>query len=61
MLRLIPGVKKLDIRGGFLEKNAISYGDLKCDERVVAALKKLPLSISFFMVATVGILPRVTS
>lgn len=42
MLNLIPKVKKLDIKNGFLKKNAVFYENINCDERVVLALSKLP-------------------
>ncbi len=44
MLKLIPSVKQLEIRECFLENPSLCYGDLKCDERVKAAVKKLPYS-----------------
>lgn len=42
MVRIIPNVKELKTRDGFLTKKAICYPKLTCDERVVRALKTLP-------------------
>ena len=42
MLKLIPGVKSLKTHDGTLNKHAVIYRDLNCDERVAAAIKKLP-------------------
>lgn len=42
MLNLIPGVKTLDIKNGFLDKSTIYYKDITCDSRIITALSKLP-------------------
>ncbi len=42
MLRLIPSVKTMELKDGFLENPVICYRNLQCDERVLAAIKKLP-------------------
>lgn len=43
MLNLIPAVKELKIKPGFINETAIYFNALNCDERVLAAFKKLPL------------------
>lgn len=54
MLHLIPSVKRLEIKDGFLEKSGICYRDVQCDERVRVALNKLPYDASgaFYAVQT---------
>ncbi len=42
MINLIPSVKKLEEKNGFLKKSAIYYDTLCCDKRIVSALSKLP-------------------
>ena len=42
MLNIIPNVKIMEIKNGFMTKTAIYYNDLNCDERVLAALKMIP-------------------
>ena len=42
MLNLVPSVKKLDIKNGFLDKTTINYKDITCDSRIITALSKLP-------------------
>lgn len=42
MLRIIPNVKTMQIKNGFLTKTAIYYNNLNCDERIMAALTDLP-------------------
>lgn len=42
MINLIPNVKKLEIKSGFLTKSTIYCNNLNYDERVLAALEKLP-------------------
>lgn len=42
MLNIIPNVKIMEIKDGFMTKTAIYYNNLNCDERVLAALKMLP-------------------
>lgn len=42
MLKLIPAVKKLEIRDGFLKSNALSCAQTDLDSRVQNAIKKLP-------------------
>lgn len=44
MIHLIPQVKKLELGEGFLQEKAICCRGLSCDQRVAAALKKLPCS-----------------
>lgn len=46
MINIIPNVKFLKIMDGFLTKTAIYYNNPNCDERVLAALKKLPYNES---------------
>ena len=42
MLNIIPNVKTLEIKDGFIEKTAIYYKDLAADKRVLLAIKALP-------------------
>lgn len=42
MLNIIPNVKTLEIKDGFIEKAAIYYKDLAADKRVLLAIKALP-------------------
>lgn len=42
MLKIIPKVKTLQIKNGFLNKSAIYYNNLNCDKRVIDALIELP-------------------
>lgn len=44
MIKLVPSVKSMEIKDGFLTKSAIYYNDLNCDQRIHKALKKLPYS-----------------
>ena len=44
MINIIPKVKELDIKAGFLKKPAIFYNHLDCDKRILKALEKLPYS-----------------
>ena len=41
MINIIPKVKELDIKAGFLKKPAIFYNHLDCDKRILKALEKL--------------------
>ena len=40
MLNLIPKVKTLNFKDGFLSKKAVYYSDINCDKRVLKALEK---------------------
>lgn len=42
MLNLIPQVKNLEIKPGFISKKSICYENQNCDERITEALKALP-------------------
>ncbi|MBE6701233.1 MAG: hypothetical protein E7582_05025 [Ruminococcaceae bacterium] len=42
MLKLIPAVKKLELKEGKLETKGIFYSSLSVDKRVISALSKLP-------------------
>lgn len=42
MLNLIPSVKTLEIKSGFIDKSAIHFNNSNCDKRIVSALKNLP-------------------
>lgn len=44
MIKLVPSVKSMEIKDGFLTKSAIYYKDLNCDQRIIKALEKLPYS-----------------
>ena len=44
MLKLIPAVKHLEIKAGFLAKKAISFENTALDARLVKALNKLPVA-----------------
>ena len=44
MLNLIPNVKTLNYKEGFLSKKSIYYNNLNCDQRVLKVLEKLPFS-----------------
>ena len=43
MLKLIPAVKQLEIRDGFLEDKKICFSGEISDSRITAALEKLPI------------------
>ena len=43
-MKLIPAVKVLEIKDGYLAKKAISFDDAGLDPRLVKALNKLPLA-----------------
>lgn len=43
MLRIIPNVKQLEIKGGFLTTRAVNYNCCAVDSRIDAAANKLPL------------------
>ena len=44
MVKLIPAVKSLEVKEGFLAKKAISFENKGLDARLVKALSKLPLA-----------------
>ena len=44
MLNLIPKVKTLNFKDGFLSKKAVYYSDINYDKRVLKALEKLPFA-----------------
>ena len=44
MLNLIPNVKTLNYKEGFLSKKAVCYSDINCDKRVLKVLGKLPFA-----------------
>lgn len=44
MLNLIPNVKTLNLKDGYLCERAIYYNNLNCDQRILKVLEKLPYS-----------------
>ena len=46
MINIIPNVKHMEIKSGFMTKTAIYYNELNCDERLLTALEKIPYNES---------------